>query len=45
MWLMGANATIQSAVGIGAATTKAWGILGQRDLNGDGKADVPLSRH
>jgi uncharacterized repeat protein (TIGR01451 family) len=39
MWLMGANATIQSAVGVGS-TTNVWTIIGQRDLNGDGKADI-----
>jgi uncharacterized repeat protein (TIGR01451 family) len=39
MWLMGANATVQSAVGVGA-TTNVWTIIGQRDINGDGKGDI-----
>jgi hypothetical protein len=42
MWLMSANATIQSAVGVGAINPSVWTIIGQRDLNGDGIADILL---
>src|SRR5262249_53438310 len=40
MWLMGGNATVQSAVGGGSTTPGVWTIIGQRDTNGDGNADI-----
>jgi hypothetical protein len=39
MWLLNSSAAIQSAIGVGS-TTNVWTIIGQRDLNGDGKADI-----
>jgi hypothetical protein len=42
LWLMGPNATIASAVGVGSVDPNVWTIIGQRDINGDKNADIIL---